>query len=122
MDNSKPPVDIKEFAAAQEQAKLVKPAYVHYFSKGFTYNGKTIATIKFDFDQLTGRDGLAIEREVQQAGRMVVAPAFSGDYLIRMASRASDPKIGIDAFDTMSLSDYNRIRDAARSFLLKSES
>ena len=66
-------------------------------------------------------DGLAIENEMQQLGKAVIVPTFSGEYLIRMAAKACTIPIGADAFENMSLSDYNKIRSAARSFLLNSE-
>lgn len=111
-----------EFSVAEAEAAVGKSLYVHKFRNPFEYEGKKITELKIDFDKLTGRDGLAIENELQRAGKVVVAPAFSGEYLVRMVARVADPKIGADAFDIMSLSDYNRIRSEARSFLLKSES
>ncbi|MEG0767835.1 MAG: hypothetical protein RR482_08970 [Clostridia bacterium] len=112
----------KQLESAEKEAIASGVLYVHRMRKPFEYMGKPIETIRFDFDKLTGKDGLAIEAELQRVGKPAVAPVFSGEYLIRMASRASAPLLGTDAFELMSLSDYNRIRSAARSFLLKSES
>jgi len=96
-------------------------AYTHKFRKPFSYMGAVYAELRFDWDSLTGRDSLAIEAELQALGTPVVVPAFSGAYLIRMAAKACAEKIGSDAFELMPLSDYNRVRSAARSFLLLSE-
>ena len=107
---------------AEAQAETSGSVYVHRFRKPIEYEGTRISELRIDFEKLTGRDGLAIENEMLRAGKPVVAPAFNGEYLIRMAARGSDPKIGADAFEIMSLSDYNKIRNEARSFLLRSES
>ncbi len=85
------------------------------------YNGKRYTELSFDFEKLTGKDGLNIENELQSLGKAVVVPAFSGEYLIRMAAKACGEPIGYDFLESVSMHDYNRIRNAARSFLLKSE-
>jgi hypothetical protein len=58
---------------------------------------------------------------MQAMGKALVVPTFSGEYLIRMAAKACTEPIGADAFEIMSIADYNKIRSAARSFLLRSE-
>lgn len=114
-------IDADEFSVAESEAVGSGSLYIHKFRKPFEYEGMKISELRIDFEQLTGGDGLDIENELMRAGKAVVAPAFSGEYLIRMAARASSPKVGADAFKLMSLSDYNKVRSAARSFLLKSE-
>lgn len=114
-------VEMDALAAAEEAAKDAAYTYVHRFAKPFTYDGNTYEELTFDWGSLTGRDGLAIENELQSLGKPVIIPTLSGEYLLRMAVRACDKPIGADAFELMSLSDYNRIRSSARSFLLKSE-
>lgn len=114
-------IDAEEFAVAEKDAKDSGLTYTHKFRKPFEYQGKTYTELTFDWDKLTGNDGLAIENELQQLGKPVVVPAFSGEYLVRLAARACTEKIGADAFGSMSIADYNKIRSAARSFLLQSE-
>lgn len=111
----------EEFAAAEAEAAESKPNYIHKFTKPFAYEGKEIISIAFNFDGLSGADALAIEGEISRLGKSVVAPAFSVDYLIRMAARSSSPMVGVDAFNAMPIRDFNKIRSAARSFLLLSE-
>jgi hypothetical protein len=91
------------------------------FRKPFVWQGVEYEKLSFDWDKLTGNDSLAVEREMQSLGIPLVVPAFSGDYLIRMAARACTTRIGADAFGAMSLPDHHKIRNAARSFLLQSE-
>jgi hypothetical protein len=113
-------VDNKEFSAAEQAARENDSStYTHKFGKPFEWEGNTYEELIFDFGKLTGKDALAIENELAAKGKSVIAPAFSGDYLMCMASRAAG--IGSDAFLAMSIADYNRIRSRARSFLLKTE-
>lgn len=123
MEKNKPDViiDADEFAVAEKEAEQSAYTYTHKFKMPFEYQGKTFNELIFDWGKLTGRDGLAIENELQQIGKAVIVPTFSGEYLIRMAARACTVPIGSDAFENMPLSDFNKIRSAARSFLLKSE-
>lgn len=114
-------VDMEAMAVAEDEARDAAYTYVHEFKKPFVYDGNTYEKLTFDWGTLTGRDGLAIENELQALGKPVIIPTLSGEYLLRMAVRACDKPIGADAFELMSLSDYNRIRSSARSFLLKSE-
>ena len=115
-------VDEKEFEAAQTEALGSTGLYVHTFKKPFDYMGKKYKELTFDWESLTGRDSLDIEAEVEiTTGRAVIVPAFSGEYLIRMAAKACAEPIGYDALEFMPLVDYNKIRSPARSFLLAAE-
>lgn len=114
-------IDDNEFAVAEKEAAESGYTYTHKFKKPFEYQGKTYEEMTFDWGKLTGRDGLAIENELQQIGKVAIVPQFSGEYLIRLSARACTVPIGADAFEAMPISDYNKIRSAARSFLLKSE-
>ena len=114
-------VKMENQAATKKPAQGADYIYVHKFQKPFVYGEKTYEQLIFDWGSLTGRDGLAIENELQALGKPVIIPTVSGEYLLRMAVRACDKPIAADAFDLMSLFDYNKIRSSARSFLLKSE-
>lgn len=114
-------VDEDEFSIAEQEAVESGLSYTHTFKKPFEYQGKTYTSLTFNWDDLTGRDGLAIENEMQSMGKAVIVPTFSGEYLIRLAAKACTEPIGSDAFEYMRIGDYNKIRAAARSFLLKSE-
>lgn len=115
-------VDEKELEAAREEAEKTDVAHLTVeLKKPVTYNGKEYTELSFDFDALTGKDGLAIEDELNRLGKALIVPTLSGEYLIRMAAKACTVKIGADIFDVLPLKDYNRIRAAARTFLLQSE-
>lgn len=115
-------IDPDELAVAEKEAENSKDLFTLHFRKPITYNGKTYDKLIFDFGGLTGEDGLAIEDELLAIGKAVIVPTISGQYLIRMATRACTERVGTDIFKQMSLSDYNMVRGAARSFLLRSES
>ena len=106
---------------ATEAAQASEDALTIGFKKPVEYNGEKYTELTFDFESLTGKDGLEIENELAARGKPLVIPAFSGEYLVRMAAKACSAPIGYDFFDIISLRDFNKIRSAARSFLLRSE-
>lgn len=120
-----------EFAAAEAQAKNSDGSFTLKLKKALVFEGQTFDELSFDFDGLTGNDALAIEDELQAIGKPTISPTFSGQFLVRMAARACTNsivdgsgrprRIGDDALRAMSISDFNRLRSKARSFLLASE-
>lgn len=121
--NTKPAaVDQDEFEAAKKEAEKAVDTYIHKFRKPFSFEGKTYEELTFAWGDLTGEDALAIEDELQAMNKPVIVPTFSGPYLIRMAARACTEKIGEDTIRAMPIAEFNRIRSAARNFLVKSES
>lgn len=104
-----------------EEAKKNVGFYEHTFRKPVEYNGETIEKLSFDFDKLTGADAQNIDDELQALGKVALVPSVSGVYLIRMAAKACTSNVGADIFDIMSMADYNRIKTAARNFLMSAE-
>ena len=123
MNDAASPIDEEEFNTAQKEAtKDTEASLVMKLKKPLDYNGKKYEELHFDFESLTGGDSLEVENEIQVlTGRVVVASAFNTEYLIGISCRACAEPIGTDAFKKMSLYDFNRIRDKARNFLLRSE-
>lgn len=112
--------DNKELTAAIKKALAEsKGVYLHKFKKPFIWLNEELESMAFDFESLTGRDMQAIEREMALLGTSVLVPTMSGEFLLRMASRAAG--IGYDAILAMPISDAAAIRTKARNFLLKSE-
>lgn len=111
-------VNDNEITAAEQAAAESESLYTHTFATPYTYGEKTYEKVTFDFGKLTGSDCLAIEAELQMLGKPLIAPEFSGEFLVRMAARAAG--VGADVLTAMPMADYNRIRSRARSFLLKS--
>lgn len=112
-----------EFNAAETEAAVIDAdTYVHNFDEPFIYEGRTFEQLVFNFGKLTGADDIAIENELQALGKPVVVAEMSGEYLVRMACRACTEKVGADVFTAMKLRDFRKIRNKARSFLLRSGS
>lgn len=121
-------IDEREYEAAVREAENGRDTYVHVFARPFTFEGESIDSLTFDFGTLTAADALTIESELAAQGRAVITPEFSGDFLMHMAMRActyrraDGRRLGIDAFRTLPLAAFIRIRGRARSFLLRAES
>ena len=85
------------FESTAEQAeKLEKEAkaeadtgtYTHIFKKPFTHEGRTYEKLTFYWDGLSGKDSVAIERELLGRGLTTVIAEFTPEYLAAMAARA----------------------------------
>lgn len=123
MDTSKiAAMDEEELEQAQKAAKDAKDMFTLKFKKPFSYEGVEYDELQFDFNSLTGRDSLDIERELNRIGQQLAVPAFSGEFIIRMAAKACTAPIGSDAMQYMSMKDWHRLRAHARNFLMSSES
>ncbi|MCD8206458.1 MAG: phage tail assembly protein [Bacteroidales bacterium] len=81
------------------------------------YNGKTYKELSFDFEKLTGKDSMDIERELNSQGILIASESFNGMFLARAAARACTEKIGVDIFQMMKMRDFNVIKGKARNFL-----
>lgn len=116
-------IDKKELDTAGQMADQNENVYeyVHKLAKPFEYEGKTYESMHFNWGKLTGNDGLAIENEMMAMGTTVVIPSLSGEYLVRMASRASAEGIAVNVLTALPIREYNKIRSEARSFLLRTE-
>lgn len=127
-DEIKEVIDETEYDAAVKEAENSRDIYVHNFDRPFAFEGESFETLTFDFGKLTASDSLAIESELASIGKVLITPEFSGEYLLRMAMRACTDrrkdgrKLGIDAFNTLPMASYIRIRGKARSFLLRAGS
>lgn len=114
-------INDEEFTEAVEAAAKATDTFTLKLAKHITINDTEFAELEFKFADLTGADSLAIEQEMSVLGLTLIAPTFSGQYLARMAARACTTTIGTDTINRMSIGDFNRLRNAARSFLLKTE-
>ena len=97
--------------AVNEPVQADAGVYTHTFKKPFEYAGET-----FDFEKMTGRDMVSIETEMQMNNEYCLAPEVSRSFQAKMAAKAAG--IGSDVLDAMPIKDFNRITNAARSFLI----
>lgn len=93
-------------------------SYIHKFKKPFEYEGKAYTELEFDFNRLTGKDMIAIDKEMQANEEYVLAAELSKSFQCKMAAKAAKTKISSDVIEAMPLFDFNKITNAARAFLL----
>lgn len=134
----KPEKDLTMNADAAAAAEALEQAanretgtdpYVHHLSKPLQWEGRTMDTLTFQWDALTGADHLDIERELLMKGVTLVVPAYTGEYLLGMAVRACTertemglPVFGPAVLKSLPLNDFITICNRARRFLLRSGS
>lgn len=98
--------------------KNVQESFTLTLKEPFSFEESTVESLTFHWAQLTGNDSLAIERELQAQGISVVLPEYSGEYLLHMAARACQPRVSVQLLYALPIGHFNKIRSAARSFLL----
>lgn len=128
-------VDNEIQKSAEEAAKVEQEAiaqkspgvYTHVFKKPFTHDGTTYSKLTFDFESLTGKDSLAVERELLSNGITLVTKEFNDDYLVGMAARActyrddnGNRTVSKYTIAGMPVGDFNRICKEVRGFLIRS--
>ena len=113
------------FSVAEEEDK--KSAAINYaafdmpLAKPLVHDEKTYTELTFNFEDLSGNDSLAIERELQMLGHTVIVANFDSEYLIRVCAKACTAPIGIDALGKLCIRDFNRLRNTVRGFLSRRE-
>lgn len=120
--------DIKKTAneqAAEETKEEVKVvtdsdtpegAYVHEFTKPYTFEEKTYTKLVFDFEKLIGDDLVAIENEMAAVGEYALSPEISTSFLYRLAAKAAG--VGSDVIAHMPIRDFGKIKNKSRDFLI----
>jgi len=83
-------------------------------------NGEELKELTFDFEKLTGADSLEIQAELDAIGKTAAVPAYSSEYLVRMAIRACEQDVDIGFFKRLSIVDFNKIMMRMRFFLIAS--
>ena len=101
--------------------------YTHRLKKPFTFDGKTVEEMHFDFDSLTGADTLAISAEMNRRFKNLVLPHLSWEFMTLMAVRACTDRDGKGIrlvneklLQALPMRDYNTIVGKVRDFLLTS--
>lgn len=85
-------------------------------ARPLVHDEKTYTELTFNFEDLSGNDSLAIERELQMLGHTVIVANFDSEYLIRVCVKACTEKLGLDALGKLSIRDFNRLRNTVRGF------
>lgn len=102
--------------AAETPAEGGTGVYTHTFERPFEYEGKTYTELTFNFERLTGRDMVSIDAEMQAKNEYAIAAEISRSFQAKMAAKAAG--IGSDVIEAMPIREFNKITNAARSFLL----
>lgn len=121
--------DIKRTENKQETAEETKAevavvtdsdtpesAYVHEFTKPYTYEDKTYEKLVFDFEKLIGADLVAIENEMAAVGEYALSPEISTSFLYRLAAKAAG--VGSDVIEHLPIRDFGKIKNKSRDFLI----
>ena len=84
----------------------------------FEWEGNTYTELKFDFYRLTGKDCIAINRELARKNIGVFRAFNNDEYIVRYAARACEAPVGADMINALPSCDYFKIRTATSNFLL----
>ena len=135
---------------ASARSEADSGTYTHVFKRPFTHGGVTYEHLTFDWESLSGKDSVAIERELRGVNVTVVLAEFTPEYLAAMAARACGLsrsafykyRDSVEVFDkgavgrntdgfrtvntellyALPLREFRQICSAARRFLLRSGS
>lgn len=90
--------------------------YTHKFVEPVEIMGTKYSSLTFYFENMTGLDIEAIEEEMQAENKYVLTPEVSSTFCAMLAARAAG--IGSDEIRRLKISDYMKIKNAARDFLV----
>lgn len=100
----------------KKKEKQQNANYTHDFKQPVMIEGKQYKSITFYFEKLTGEDVEAIEEELQDQNKYVLSPEVSSVFQSMLAARAAG--VGADEIKRLPISDYMKIKNKARAFLL----
>lgn len=114
--NKKAAEETKEAVAVVTDSDTPEGAYVHEFTKPYTFEEKTYTKLVFDFEKLIGDDLVAIENEMAAVGEYALSPEISTSFLYRLAAKAAG--VGSDVIAHMPIRDFGKIKNKSRDFLI----
>ena len=114
--NEKAAEETKEAVAVVTDSDTPEGAYVHEFTKPYTFEEKTYTRLVFDFEKLIGDDLVAIENEMAAVGEYALSPEISTSFLYRLAAKAAG--VGSDVIAHMPIRDFGKIKNKSRDFLI----
>lgn len=108
--------ETKEAVKVVTDSDTPEGAYVHEFTKPYTFEEKTYTKLVFDFEKLIGDDLVAIENEMAAVGEYALSPEISTSFLYRLAAKAAG--VGSDVIAHMPIRDFGKIKNKSRDFLI----
>lgn len=91
------------------------------FKTPISYNEEEYNELTFDFEKLTGKDGIDARKELRDEGVVVLSPITTPEYLYKLAAKACSAPIGSDIFEYMPLKYANKVENAVRNFIVNAE-
>lgn len=102
--------------------ELSDPLFELTLKKPVEWEGKTYASFSFDFDSITCKDSLKVEREMTALGIPVMTQnGYSRDYLIRIAARCCNETNDAGVFEELGMRESEKIFMRLRYFLTVAE-
>lgn len=117
----KVPVNDDEEQPASLYVAADNTVYVHTFKEPFAWEDKVYDKLTFRFNNLRGRDVLAIAQELRMQGVVLATRTFDVEYQFRYAARCCEPKLGSDVLLALPAKDFDSICNAVRRFLVSTE-
>ena len=108
--------ETKEKVAVVTDSDTPEGAYVHEFTKPYTFEDKTYTRLVFDFEKLIGDDLVAIENEMAAVGEYALSPEISTSFLYRLAAKAAG--VGSDVILHLPIREFGKVKNKAQSFLV----
>lgn len=106
-----------------EELREEARSYTHEFARPFTYNGNTVEKLTFQWDRLTGRDSISIDRELSASTGGQGVPNFGREHMALIAIRAcldrdaNDMRMVDKGFmDALPIVDFEEITAMGRLF------
>ncbi len=86
-------------------------------SKEYDFSGKLVKEIELDFDSLTGRDMIALEKTYKLRNKEAVVKELEDGWALTVASRVAD--INYNDLLNLNATDYLKLVNKTKSFLNK---
>lgn len=129
MENIKTAAKQAKQLEKEAQAQKDPGVYTHILQEPFTYQSTTYEKLTFNWKALSGKDSVAIERDLLNRNVTTVIAEFTPEYLAAMAARACTYRnadgfrmVTADTLYALPLPEFREICAAARRFLLRSGS
>lgn len=85
--------------------------------KAIEKNGKKISDINFNFEQMTGYDIIAAEKEARMLGTVALDVTYSKVFQAVIAAKAADKELIADDILGMQITDFMEITAKTSNFL-----
>lgn len=115
-ENGQAAEETKEAVKVVTDSDTPEGAYVHEFTKPYTFEDKTYTKLVFDFEKLIGDDLVAIENEMAAVGEYALSPEISTSFLYRLAAKAAG--VGSDVILHLPIREFGKVKNKAQSFLV----